>query len=66
MTSPIGVLGGGFDLNMEENCDSEDGVGKDLVIDIGLWWEKNEATWISVWKVSHRRPLRKDPFQCLL
>lgn len=44
MTSPIGVLGGDLDSNIEENCESEDGEGKDLVIDIGLWWEKNEAT----------------------
>lgn len=44
MTSPTGDFGGARDLNMEENCESEDGEGKDLVIDIGLWWEKNEAT----------------------
>ncbi|KAI4206421.1 MAG: hypothetical protein LQ348_000981 [Seirophora lacunosa] len=32
---------------MEENAVSEKAGGKEVVTDMGLWREKNEATWIS-------------------
>lgn len=44
MTSEGWIFGRGLGSKMEEKVASDETGGKDVVTDIGLWREKNEAT----------------------